>query len=197
MSLVGRIYATEERADAAVQRLKDADFPAEDLFLVRSGASAEAMPDGLTKDQAITYSRMLSDGKSTLVLVNAQFGWGERVTRILNDCGPVSTKDLEPIRPRNPAPFSSFLGLPVLSTRGSSVWSLIFPSLTSPGFHLSEVFGLKLLLPRKQRWEKSFGVDLLAKTKRPWQKSFGMNLLLETKRPWRKSFGLPLLKESR
>ena len=179
MSLVGRIYSTEERAEAALQRLKDTDFPADDLFLVRSGASVEEMPDGLTKDQAITYSRMLADGQSTLVLVNAQFGWGERVTRILNDCGPVSTKDLEPIKPRNPAPLSSFLGLPVLSTRGRSYWSLIFPPLASPGFHLSEVFGLKLLLPRKQHWEKSFGVELLAKTKRPWRKSFGLPLLKE------------------
>lgn len=194
---IGRIYETEELAIAAFQRLKDTGFPEDCMFLVRPGTAAEAIPGGVTRTHAIMYSRQLAQGSLTLVIVRAQFGWGERVARVLDECGPISTKDLPTIPCRNPAPFSSFFGLPTLSTRGGSYFSKIFPELTRPDFSVSSLVGMKLLSQKKSNWEESFRMKLLWRRSGPWEKSFGMKLLSRKKRPWTKSFGLPLLTENR
>lgn len=177
MTMIGRVYETEDRASAAVQRLKHSGFPEDSVFLVPSGTPAEAMPGDVPGCQAVIYSRMLAKDSASLVLVRAEFGWGERITRVLNDCGPIYTKDLPVIDRRNPAPFSSFFGMPTLSTRGLSYLSKLFPELTRPDFHFSGLFGMKLLLKSKANWRKSFGLKLLSDRKKNWQKSFGLPLL--------------------
>lgn len=197
MSPIGRMYETEAQARIAMQRLQEEGFAEETMFLVYPGTPAEAIPAGVTRDHALSYARMLATGSGVLLLVRAGFGWGETVSKIMDACGPVSTRALPVLKPRNPAPFSRLIGMPTLSTRGRSYFSRMFPELTSPGFHLSSKFGMKLLSEKKGPWEKSFGMKLLKEKKGPWEKSFGLKLLKERKGPWEKSFGFPLLKRRR
>jgi len=176
MSFIGRIYETEAQARAAMEKLKEDGFAEETMFLVPPGTTADAMPAGVPRDHAFTYARGIAHGH-TLLLVQAEFGWGETVSQILDACGPVSTRSLPLLRPRNPAPFSNLFGMPTLSTRGRSYFSRALPELTNPGFHASSKFGLKLLSQKKGPWEKSFGLPLLSQKKGPWEKSFGLPLL--------------------
>jgi hypothetical protein len=196
MSPIGRMYETEDQARVAMQRLQEEGFGEEIMFLVPPGTTAEAMPAGVPRDQAIAYARRLEHGH-TLLLVRAAFGWGETVSRIMDDCGPVSTRSVPVLRPRNPAPFSNLIGMPTLSTRGRSYFSGMLPELTRPGFSFSSKFGMKLLSQKKGPRDKSFGMKLLSEKKGPWEKSFGIKLLSQKKGPWEKSFGFPLLKRRR
>ncbi len=196
MAPIGRIYETEAQARVAMEMLQDEGFAEDVMTLVPAGTSADAMPAGVPRDQAITYARRL-EGSYTLLLVSAGFGWGARINRVMDACGPVWTGDLPVTKPRNPAPFSKLFGMPTLSTRGRSYFSRMFPELASPGFHLSEKFGMKLLSRKEGPWEKSFGMKLLSRKEGPWEKSFGIKLLSRKEGPWEKSFGFPLLLKRR
>lgn len=196
MSFIGRIYETEAQARAAMGNLKEDGFAEETMFLVPPGTMADAMPAGVPRDQAFTYARGIAHGH-TLLLVQAAFGWGEKVSQIMDAFGPVSTRSLPMLRPRNPSPFSNLFGMPTLSTRGRSYFSRAFPEQTNPGFHASSKVGMKLLSQTKDTWAKSFGLPLLTQKKGTWEKSFGLPLLSRKKGTWEKSFGFPLLKRRR
>lgn len=181
MSFIGRMYETEAQARVAMEKLKEDGFAESAMFLVPPGTTAEAMPAGVSRDHAFTYARGIKHG-NTLLLVQTGFGWGETVSRIMDACGPVSTRSLPLLRPRNPTPFSNLIGMPTLSTRGRSYFSKMLPELTSPGFHFSSTFGMKLLSQKKGPWEKSFGLPLLSRKKGTWEKSFGLPLLKKRRR---------------
>jgi hypothetical protein len=173
---VGRLFETEDQARNAMAKLKAEGFGESIVTLVPAGTSADAMPGDVPRDQAISYARSLAKGH-TLVLVRAGFGWGGTATQILDECGPISRTSLPSVPPRNPSPFSDWIGFPVLSERGRGYFSRVFPELTRPNFSLSAKLGIKLLSERKGPWEKSFGFPLLRQKRGEWEKSFGFPLL--------------------
>jgi hypothetical protein len=173
---VGRIFETEAQARVAMEKLNAQGFGPSLMTLVPAGTSADAMPGDVPRDQAIAYARRL-EGGNALVLVRAGFGWAGTATQILDGCGPILQESLPSLPPRNPSPFSDWIGFPVLSARGRGYFSKIFPELTSPDFSFSSKLGMKLLSERKSPWEKSFGFPLLRSKKGEWEKSFGFPLL--------------------
>lgn len=144
MTSIGRMYETEEKAQDAARRLKEDGFLANTIAVVAPGSRAGAIPRSVPRNQAIAYSRALAAGH-WLVVVEAPFNWGQVATGHLLDAGPVHPRGVPMLRPRNPTPFSNFIGFPPLSSRGRSYFSGIFPELSNPRFSFSSMLGMKLL----------------------------------------------------
>jgi hypothetical protein len=202
MACIGRLYSTEEDALKAVQALSEAGFEPGAMLHVSPDPDGEAVSPGELREMAsargglggtlaIIYSRALQAGRH-LVLVNAQFGFGQDAESALESANPVDPGGTESASDRAASPFSDLLGMPVLSDRGLSIFSRLFPSLTRSDFYL---FGGRL---RNNPTPFSNMIRLKPLTTKPMgDSSMGMPLLKRTKRPWTSSFGIPLLTRRR
>ena len=207
MTLIVRMYETEESARAALDNLTAAGFLADEVLLLNSpdAAAAEAaIQDGLLRAGSLAEACWtgLQNGRS-IVSVKAQFGRAQIATAALQACGPVDT-DLIPEYVSVPAaPFSMLMGMPVLTDSRSD------SGLARSDFTLSGLFGMRLLShnatplsslfrirtisgsrgPRK----RSFGLPLLSGNSAPLSSMFRIPTLKRSRRAWRTSFGFPLL----
>jgi len=179
--IIGRMYATEDQAKAAVDGLREYGIGNERISLLSPGTDNAATLKGMPSVQA-TACRLGTERGNYVVAVSPYFGEGQSVERIMDSFGPVDGGSLPYVEPRNPAPFSDLLGFPALSTRGRSYFSAMFPDLTSPHFHFSSKLGMKLLKERKGSWNSSFGIPLLKQPKANRSTSFGLPLLTKSKR---------------
>ncbi|MDJ0852102.1 MAG: hypothetical protein QNK04_27350 [Myxococcota bacterium] len=214
MSVIVRLYESEQQAHDAAQRLVEAGFPESKILLV-TPTSAEggeeevirtAVAEGLlTGGYGSFCTQGLQRGRS-VVAVEAVFGKGQLALEVLESFSPVDTEQIPAPSTRNPAPLSDALGIPTLS-RG-----LPFAALTDSKFALSSLYGLRLLSKNpaplssllgmktlsgpKRPWQSSFGLKLLSKNPAPLSSSVGMKTLSKPKKPWTRSFGLPLLSKN-
>lgn len=141
---IGRMYATEEGAADAARRLREDGFAGDTIAVVAPGSGAGSIPRSVPRNQAIAWGRGLAAGH-WLVVVEAPFNWGQVATAHLLAAGPVDPVGVGRVRPRNPTPFSDFIGFPVLSTRGLSYFSRMFPGLTRSDFAFSSMLGMKMV----------------------------------------------------
>ena len=220
-----RMYATEQQARDAVGKLREDGFPEDTILLVTpSQGGAAVTVDNLKaaitagfmvgKDASV-YAEAVGRGRS-LVVVRPAFGFGQAALNILDACGPVDThlvQKPEPpvtaekgtplssffqwrvLRPNEPAPFSDFLGLPLLSSRqtcqSDTIGKLSGPMIdNSVGLRLlshkatplSSLFGLQTLLDQPVHWESSFGLPLQSRSPAPLSSLFGLPLLIGQRR---------------
>lgn len=217
-----RMYATEQQARDAVGKLREEGFPEDTMLLVTPSAdgtnvtvdnlkaaiSAGFMVGGV----ASLYAQEVARGHS-LVVIRPAFGFAQAALNILDSCEPLETpflKKYEPevtdgrgtplsaffqwrvLRPNEPAPFSDFLGLPLLTEKQGgkceAVGKLSGPMIDlSFGFRIlsdkaapfSSLLGLKTLLDRPASWRSSFGLPLQSRNPAPLSSFFGLPLILD------------------
>jgi len=213
------MYETEQQARDAVRKLKEDGFPEDTILLVTPGPGGMGSVEGLSaaisagfmvSGDAKVYVEAVERGRS-LVLVRAAFGFGRAATNILDSCDPIdsgltgavkaaptSEKGAPlssffqwPLLKRNqPAPFSDFLGIPLLSSSAACKPSLI-GEMSASTFHLS--FGFRLLSDKAAPLSALFGLPTLLDSASSGFSSFGMPLLADSSVPKASTFGLPLL----
>lgn len=211
MTAYVRLFATEAAAQTAAVRLKDSGFDAQEVLLpsavtgreeeaVRAIAEKGMVPgsqlagciDGLKRGQAI-------------IAVEANFGHGYYALEIMDESGAMGPKALPPAIRNRAAPFSEFLGLPVLAhftpatDLKDSNWTLTenFGGLLidNPA-PLSQAIGWGPLKPQKRPWIKSFGFKMQMKNPAPLSALFGMTTVTRKRKAWKTSLGFPLLIDS-
>jgi hypothetical protein len=192
MTSIGRMYETEEKAQDAARRLREDGFLANTIAVVAPGSRAGAIPRSVPRDQAIAYSRALAAGQ-WLVVVEAPFNWGQVATGHLLDAGPVSTAGVPSVRPRNPSPFSDFIGFPTLSTRGRSYLSRIFPELASPHFAFSSMLGMKMVSSSRGPYRPVIPFPVLSRSSGPYRPVVPFPLLTRSRGSYKPIIPLPLL----
>jgi MFS family permease len=150
---LSRLYNNAEDAAGAVKELRDAGFGADSITLVTSESgyiSAETMRDrGIIRAHAENCAAAVKAG-GALVIINPVLGLGQLATDLLlrpraADTGPSSVQhEGEPWDPA--APFSSAFFMPVKLDRPAPLSHVAnIPTLTKPGWHVSDLFGLKML----------------------------------------------------
>lgn len=180
---IGRMYATEVQARDAVERLKGVGIEESRIIFVAPGTGHTQALQALApvpSADAIRYARRAESGLA-VVVVEAFFGQGQFLGAVMNEANPVETDDLPVIRARNPAPFSKWIGMPTLSTRGRSYFKGL-GELTSPGFSFSSKLGMKLLSNNPAPLSSMLGMKTVTQRKSNWTKSFGFPLLTSKRR---------------
>lgn len=201
--IYARMYATEQQALDAVEKLRDEGFPTETIFtLVPGGEGDKALADKvrtgikagfIPESEGRIYVRCMELGRS-LVFIRVAFGYGLLATEILDSCDPVDTHHLpEPGAAFSSAPLSAALGWPVIKAdqaaplsslfgfptlKSSSAFSFASGSLLSDkATPLSTMFGLKTLINQSQSSDSSFGMPLLSRNPAPFSSMLGLPLL--------------------
>lgn len=165
MTSIVRLFSSEEVARQAVARLVDAAIPRETITVLTpyAGRPAEAV-DAAIQSSVMPSShravaeRALTSGRA-IVCVTPAYNTGQPITDILDGSGPVDTDQLPEHIPHVPAPFSEFLGMPVLTEGRSHL------KLASSNFSLSSMFGLGLLSRRATPLSSMFGLKVLTSSK--------------------------------
>lgn len=211
-----RMYETEQQALVAFNKLKEDGFPTNTILLVTPGANAEAVLGfTLGSSDAKILAQSLERGRS-IVLVRAAFGFGQAAINILESCGPVDSHLLAPpmdtaaweeagaplstalqwpvLKRNEPAPFSDFLGIPLISSREGSEPTLI-SKFSGSSIELS--FGYRLLSSKATPLSSLFGLETLMGQAGPADFSFGLPLRMDNPAPLSSFFGLPLLSSQR
>ncbi|WP_029030677.1 hypothetical protein [Salinarimonas rosea] len=200
------IFRSEPAADAADGALAAAGFverrvirpQADDNETIARGATADGfLPPGLAR----LYGRLLGEG-AVVVSVKAPFGEGGAAEAIVRRAEGYEAPPAAP-PPRNPAPFSTAFGLPVLTGSRShteliSKWSfsdfLGIRMLSRRPAPLSQATGMPTLTSRPaERKTTSFGMPMLSGSAAPLSSAVGLPTLTAPKRAWTRSFGMPLL----
>jgi hypothetical protein len=181
MTSIGRTYATEERARDAARRLLEDGFASDTIAVVTPADGPRALPRSVPRHQAIAYGRDLQAGHH-VVVVEAPFNWGQVATGHLLAAGPVSPVGVPRVSPRNPAPFSDFIGFPTLSTRGRSYLSKVFPELASSSYAFSSMLGLKMLSRNPAPLSSMVGLKTVSKSRGPYRPTIPLPLLSKRQR---------------
>ncbi len=206
-----RMYETEQQALAAVEKLKEDGFPNNAILLVTPGAEGEAVLEFTLGSDAQALAQSLGRGRS-IVLVRAAFGFGQAAINILEACGPVDTHLLAPpmaataweergaplstalqwpvLKRNEPAPFSDFLGIPLISSCQGSEPTMI-SKFSGASIELS--FGYRLLSSKATPLSSLLGLDTLLGKVGTGESSFGLPLRMQNPAPLSSFFGLPLL----
>ena len=206
-----RMYETEQQALTAVEKLKEDGFPNNAILMVTPGADGERVLGFTLGDDAKVLVQSLKRGRS-IVLVRAAFGFGQAAINILDSCGPVDTELLAPpmtaaaweeagaplstalqwpvLKCNEPAPFSDFLGIPLLSSCEGSEPTMI-SKFSGSSIELS--FGYRLLSSKAAPLSSLLGLDTLLDKVGTGESSFGLPLGMQNPAPLSSFFGLPLL----
>lgn len=112
---------------------------------------------------------------------------------------PLSTMMGWDVLSRNSETYSEFWGFPVLATKRLTFLGRWFPTLTSPRFTLSSLFGLSLLSRNGAPLSSMLGLPIKSGTTgEAWTSSFGLPLLMRSNpAPLSSSLGLPVLARKR
>lgn len=200
MFRVVRIYASEEAARAAAE---DAGQTFDTVGLIgpdEGSVDAGIKAGFLDSAQRRRCAHALQNGQ-WVVGVSAPFGYTVQAERALERHDPIETLPV-PTRD-NPAPLSSVLGIPVLSTVKSSTqlvqknrFILGEPKLSKKkAAPFSSILSLPLLTKSK-RQKSTFGLPLLSKNGTPLSSMFGMPTLTKSKTGKSSSFGISLLSDN-
>ncbi|MEM9457747.1 MAG: hypothetical protein AAGF11_26445 [Myxococcota bacterium] len=136
-----------------------------------------------------------------IVGVQPPLGTAMIAIQIMERCGGIGAELLPAQKLRDPSPLSDALGIPVLTSvrpnpqLARSDWSLSsflgLGLLSRKGTPLSSLLGLKTLTKEKKK-TSSFGLPLLSNKAAPLSSMFGLKTLTKAKKKT-SSFGLPLL----
>lgn len=198
-----RMYETEQKARDAITKLRKSGFPEDTIHLLTAGASGEALLGYMIGNDTEVYAENLARGR-IFVLVRAPFGHGQAAIDILDSCEPIDSHLLAESRPANcwqeavtplstalqwpvikesdPAPFSKWMGFPLLSKSGEpgplSKWlgsRLLFEDDRPAPF--SSWMGFPTLDPGYSL-SRYFGFDLLSSDPTPLSSRLGLNTLV-------------------
>ncbi len=198
MTCTGRMYDSEHQAHEALGALQAEGFTSGSMMVItpesvghpvtaKAVISAASSLGTLPRVSAVTFARGLQQGKS-VALIDPPYATGALAESIMDGCHPADRGGPPVVENRNPSPFSDIFDIPTLSTRGRSVFSIMFPELTRHDFRL---FGGKLS-NKAAPFSSMLGLKTIS-TKPMKNSSFGLPLLKKRKSPWTRSFGLPLL----
>ncbi|WP_372422103.1 hypothetical protein [Salinarimonas chemoclinalis] len=198
--------AGEEGAEGGARTTPAPDASALDAAAVRAAVLDGYLPGALSR----AYLHLLEAG-AIVVSVKAPFGEGAAAQATVYSAQGYEPAP-EPPPPRNPAPFSTAFGIPVLSrsrsrTELTPTWSfsdfLGLRVLSRDPAPLSRALGMATLSGGAaqggrpaQRKTTSFGLPLLSRSAAPLSSAVGLSTLTAPKREWKTSFGLPLLSRS-
>jgi hypothetical protein len=159
-----RIFASAGKAAEAVSSLKDWGFTSDQITCVSAATADEATKDLMAayvlKARAQVYAQEIAKGM-TAVVVAAPMGTGGAAVFLLNEAGPVSTRDpLEELKRGfmwdEAAPFSSTFrlpliskfrplgGIPAISKKQDTTFGCFLPELADPT-PTTEKLGLPML----------------------------------------------------
>lgn len=212
-----RIYESEQAAQVASSQLGEAGFSAQRAFLASELAGREeaAVKDAVAKGivpsgNAAACIRCLKQGRS-LVAVNAPLGRGQEALVTLAQSADGAEILLAP-PPRDPAPFSDALAIPVLSKFVASSELLSSSCYVTGGFGLvgggaaplSSIVAMPTVLasptgnkPAPKRnpspFSSALGMPTVLKPPKNWTSSFGYPMLAKNPAPLSALFGMPTL----
>lgn len=157
-----RLFPTEQAARDAVAKLVKDNISSRTIAVINPDyQGATSAIDAAVRDGMIpgVYRKATADalrnGRS-VVCVTPPYGKSQSAIRILNRSGAVDTDSLPDYTRDSAAPFSEFLGLPVLTEGRSSL------KLARSDFTFSSWFGLGLLSRRATPLSSMFGLKLLS-----------------------------------
>jgi hypothetical protein len=196
MTPIGRMYATEERARDAARRLQEDGFAESSIAVVAPGSGPRAIPRSVPKNQAIAYARALEEGL-WVVVVEAPFNWGQVATGHLLASGPITPIGVPMVNPRNPSPFSDWIGFPTLSTRGRSYLSRIFPELSNPRFAFSSMLGMKTVSSSRGAYKPVVPGPVLSRSGGSYKPVIPFPMLTRSRGSYKPVIPFPLLTRRR
>jgi hypothetical protein len=188
-----RLYPSEKAAKKVVSLLMKEEIPEGRITTIMpsapdpAAAAEAAIESGAMRSNFRgVVTRALADGQ-VVVCVTPPYGQGQAAMNILDAGGAVATETLPADKPRDPTPFSDFLGFPVLTEGRSHL------KLASSDFTFSSMFGLGLLSRKATPLSSLFGLGVLQEQKgslaagspvermsgepAPLSSKFGMNTL--------------------
>ena len=200
---ITRLFESEQAASEAIEKLVAGDVARGNITVVRTqrpgaeeGAEAPAGPGAAEKIDALIERGFAMKGHRkgliealgkgrTVVSVVPIFGQGSFVEATLDGSGAVDTDVVPDYLPDDPAPFSSALGLPVLTDGKSKLTLVRFDKNRSFGLGLlskratplSSLFGLKILSASKGSIAKGSAVERMSGNPAPLSSMFGLKLL--------------------
>lgn len=202
---ISSLFNTHDAAVAAAADLKASGFPETFVRIVgpqSAGVSADFLAEhGVNPVRAQSTAEAVQNGRS-LVIVETPLGTAKLATFVLNSHQQSNSGVSEvryegfvadekfffssrfslPLLLRNPFPFSSWLGLPLLSRRSQKSGSFGLPFLSKNAFPFSSLFGLKLLSNNQSIFSGLFGFPQLSKNEFPLSSMLGMPLLTRSER---------------
>ena len=185
-TIVARLYASADKAAAAVKDLRNYGYGDSEIFVTAPSASASAedlaasvAQSGVSKTDAAAYAAEIAKG-ATLVVVHAAFGAGVRTTAALNKHDPM----LSPVKASAPAPVKA---MPSFSA--SSFASQPYDEAAP----LSSFFQWKTLLSDPTPFSSYFKFETLSDFS--FSRKFGFAELSDDAAPLSKKFGWPLLRD--
>jgi hypothetical protein len=198
---VTRLYDTTKTLAALEADLKQAGFKYSVITAAPSGRTADDLvkaiaATGVTESEAQAYADAVKKG-GAVVAVEAEFGFGTNVGKLLNRHGPSQIS----VPPRKyyslldePALFSSMFNIPVLLDNSAPYKGVSgTPLLTDQKNGYKSFSGLPLLANTTGPYKSTSGLPLVIKSNGPYKGASGAPLLLKDKGPYKSYSGLPLL----
>lgn len=192
---VTRLFESEQTASDAVDKLVAGDVPRDSIAVLGASQGDTSASIDAAIEQGVVMSghrgalqKALSNGRS-IVSVSPEYGRGRFVEITLEQSGAVDTRSLPDYLPDAAAPFSDFLGLPVLTSGKSHLTLFDFDGTSSFGLRflskkaapLSSMFGLKVLSSGKGSVAKGSAVESMSGTPAPLSSKLGLKLLSSKK----------------
>ncbi|WP_047310033.1 hypothetical protein [Rhodopseudomonas palustris] len=210
--IITRLYDSSSRLSALESDLKSSHFTYAVVTSGRSSADeivSALVKAGVSRASAVTYADFVRKG-GVVVAAEADFGFGTKLTRILDSYGPnpISLQSSSRAAEQSDAaPFSNMIHAPVLlDTSGpyksySGDLLLVDSDKTFSGTPLvissdgpyQSFSGTPLLLDSSGPYKSFSGTPLLVDTSGPYKSYSGEPLLINNSTPFSSWLGLPVL----
>jgi len=196
-----RIFASESAAQQASSQLGEAEFSSQKALLPSQVAGQEeaavkaAVEKGIIPPgNAAACIRYLQKGHA-VVAVNAPLGRGREAIAALASVEDPNSFYLDAPPPRDPAPFSDALALPVLA-KFVAATSLLPASCFTTGA-LPLLGGGAAVLPFPTLMDSKAGNKPVPKRNpSPFSSTFGLPTVSSPKKDWTSSLGFPMLSKN-
>jgi hypothetical protein len=223
-----RMYADRDVAMEAVRAVVREGFSRYDVHVVSPPDLQQGEPDSerlegiaamihrgdIAREKAAIYALAVNKG-GTMVVVEALFGTATLITRTLDRFPTIDTGYVEPVKPKRvldrASPFSSFLGLPVLSHNPApfsqmmnlgigevksatpfSTW-LKWPTLSGSATPFSSYLGMKTLSDEPAPFSKWLSWGTLSGSAAPFSSWLKWPTLSGSASPFSKMLNMPTL----
>ncbi|ACF00209.1 hypothetical protein Rpal_1681 [Rhodopseudomonas palustris TIE-1] len=196
--IITRLYDSSSRLSALESDLKSNSFKYAVVTAGRSSGeetAAALLKAGVSRAEAATLADYLKKG-GVVVAAQAEFGYGAKLTKILDGYGPnpISLKSSSSSRAAeqsDAAPFSNLIHAPVLLETSGPYKSYSGDLLLVDS---DKTFsGTPLVISSDGPYQSFSGTPLLLDSSGPYKSFSGTPLLLDTSGPYKSYSGEPLL----
>jgi hypothetical protein len=199
---IAALYSDHAHAQAAIDELKRGGHVVESTAKLTATPTddTELIEGGIAKHDAAAFAEGLRSGKA-LVSVEPLFGRGSATVKILSAHDPVEPgikTNVEYIHNWNaPAPFSAFIGMPVLSDVPAPLSAKLgWRVLSDEPAPLSAKFGWKVLWDEAAPLSMKLKWPVLLDEAAPLSAKFGWKTLLDNPTPLSSKFGWKVLEDN-